>query len=51
MIKNYKKQGFIDLDAINAQNIINAFIQNGYTVKTIKARGVAYVIELDRIRY
>lgn len=45
-IKWYRQQGYLDTEC--DADIIDKFYAAGYTIKYVKERGIAYVMELER---
>lgn len=46
VVKQYRQRGYLDTEC--DADIIEKFYAAGYTIKYVKERGVAYVIELER---
>lgn len=45
-IKLYRQQGYLDCEC--DADIIDKFYASGYTIKYIRERGIAYVVELEK---
>lgn len=45
IIKQYRQRGYLDTEC--DADIIDKFYAAGYTIKYVKERGVAYVMELE----
>lgn len=45
-VKQYRQKGYLDTEC--DADTIDKFYAAGYTIKYVKERGVAYVMELER---